>query len=171
MTNPLPDCGRTTPGPCGTGFASSSGPGSGARLRRPPERVVASMLTTAGLRLSATSAKLTSPGDAAGLTGSRLRAGNVMPRAGRAVPAVAPRQTRSASRGVATGPGARRLPDVTPRRKAITAVSASVTRVNGAEHFKNYKPTSFRNAASSRTAMPSVSAFASLLPGSAPATT
>src|SRR4029453_2933689 len=41
----------------------------------------------------------------------------------------------------------------------------------GPEHSENYKPTSLRSAASSSTEIPSASAFASLLPGSAPATT
>src|SRR5687768_1529530 len=66
MTNPLPDCGRTSPGACGPGLGSSKGPGSELRRRRPLDRDVASMLTTAGFRVSATSAKFTSPEELAG---------------------------------------------------------------------------------------------------------
>src|SRR5688572_14098526 len=57
MTKPLPDCGRMDEGPCGFGSGCS-------RRRRPlvpVDRVVASILTTAGLMRSATSAKFTRP--------------------------------------------------------------------------------------------------------------
>src|SRR5688500_11057247 len=122
MTNPLPDCGRTEPGGCGTGFVSSNGTVSGARRRRVPERVVASILTTAGFRLSATSAKFTSP------TGAT---GTIVAVAGAAVARVGAIGSPSAGGGGGArnpsgcapgatpgGAGARKLPDVTPSRNA-----------------------------------------------------
>ena len=61
MTKPVPDCSLTGEVLADLGCFRRKGTRS-ARRRRPLLRVVASMLTTAGLMLSATSAKFTIPG-------------------------------------------------------------------------------------------------------------
>ena len=164
MTNPLPDCGRTALGLCGAGLVSSNGLGSAPRRRRLPARVVASMLTTAGLRLSATSAKFTSPG---AMAAGRLSAGAAA--AGSAGKSAGSRRARRRKFHL-------RRRRVGRRRRAQAARGDAEQKGHhrrqrqrdegkGPEHSENYKPTSFRNAASSSTEMPSASAFASLLPG------
>ena len=163
MTNPLPDCGRTTPGPCGAGLVSSNGLGSGARRRRLPARVVASMLTTAGLRLSATSAKFTSPACGCRTVDRERRAARnpteqvgVRPAATRRIPSALAACRRRRRAQAARGDAQQKRHHRRQRQR---------DEDKRPEHSENYKPTSFRNAASSRTEMPRVSAFASLLPG------
>jgi hypothetical protein len=121
MTKPLPDCGRTDEGPCGLS--------DGSRRRRPPvpvARVVVSMLTTAGLIRSATSAKLTGPTD--GICGGATAGGShrSAPPASTA-PAAADslRNTSAGSRGWRIRPET-----ISPVMKAVTAVSRTITKVN-----------------------------------------
>ena len=166
MTNPLPDCGPTRDRSADAGLAVVERLGLGPRGAGACRRVgarVASMLTTAGLMRSATSAKFTS--------GPAPRRGG----AGRAPIGVAHRAARLrrlARRGAASAcsdpaddearpEGHQRpsAPSVTKAKRARRALDSIISR------------RSRRNAASSRIGTPSASALASLLPGSAPATT
>src|SRR3989442_661198 len=122
MTKPLPDCGRSDGVLGKPGVPSSNGLGSdGGRRRRAvesPPRVVASMLTTAGLMRSATSAKFTRlPADRAGSEPARTTAGRDW--------------TGDRCGCDAAGAGATEPATMSPIMKDIIDESASVTKAKG----------------------------------------
>ena len=180
MTKPLPDCGRMEEGPCGMDSESSRAPPTarplaarrrldvddgGIDARRDVSEIheARRQLVRSGRWYRRRRAGLEDPPEHRPGLGGQDPAYDLqdpaycqdlaLPRRHR------PRHTLEPA-------------NINPMTNAVTVVNARVISVKTRDMRDwNYKPTSVRKAASSSTGTPSDSAFASLLPGSAPATT
>ncbi len=136
------------------GSKMSGGSGASVRLRRraPRPLLVASMLTTAGLMRSTTSAKLTD------VPGGRPAAG------------WAPERRPAFFRSGPATTADRVMPPakMVPTRKATAAVRVSVTKVERRDIYVSIIRA--RKRSSSSVSTPSFLAFSSLVPGSLPKT-